>query len=402
MAFGDGLIKLNGGAAGHPYITNTTDVVSDITNSSMEIFFSSSDTQTDGDYVCIAELSDGTDMYSIIFKNNGTITNYNSATASTIGNYKFTTSTKIKARITVDKNGVVKVYVDEALIPNGTSVVYPDTDATPTARIKIFGTKYDAINLFYAYIYRCYINDQCLDPSDPLPDTTYSGGTLYCTNDDVRAADSGTTLYKWESKKGSEYETTTTFNLQLPHGMKIKEYKKQTQAGGLLDQLKQVKFSPSTSQFSYMEPGMFTTGDAITSTDIYQIYVQTYATDEQIDKTRNSIQVLINQKLTAFTSPPLTPSTLYDQVIPICANLTKLKLIKDGSVRLKYERTEVERQWDYYMKLLDSLTAGIVTINGVSVGEDNIQYPKKTTWQENHGTDRMNRYQDYYNDDYGY
>jgi len=354
-------------------ITNATNVASSVIKSSYEIQCASAFDGTGSDLVLTFENYDGTYSYKIKYYEDGVIKDN---AGNTIGNYKYPgADTKFKTRVTCNSTGEIFVYMDDVLIPNASLGV--DADTTTAGTVLKSGTSTDK-----TYIYYIYGNDQVLDPSDPLPDSTYSGGTLYCTNDDVRTA-GDSTFYKWSHQEGGvDTESSTTFNLQLDWGFKIKELEKRTVAGGLINQLKQVKFVPSTGQFSYMEPKFFTMGDALISTDFIKVYTQTHNTDDDINKARREIQAMVDKVLRSWTSPPLTPSTLYDQVVYITANLTKLRLIKDAGLRNKGDWSEVQRQWKEYMDELDDLSLGTVTLNGVAAATTQSTTLGVVPWQQ--------------------
>ena len=130
--------------------------------------------------------------------------------------------------------------------------------------------------------------------------------------------------------------------------------------------------------------------DSFQASDQVNVLFQTHSTDDEVHRARKEIQNTINSKITHKATTPLVPGvTLYDQIIEICANLTKLKLLKDSGLKSDRERAEVNRQWKYYMNWLDNL--GSTTIGGTQVDEDEDPRIRKVLAQTYRQSNRDNR-----------
>lgn len=370
--FQPGKVVLGGADFGE--ITNTTDALTSLLNKTIEYSFSVADlTETQ----FIIYLYDGTYRLTII-------TNAYTGTANIglngiYGNYVLPSiDEKVYVRVTIDSNGIAKAYVNNVLIPNSTSGIIPDSTSKKIYIINGISSS-DIVT-----IYSLKICDQEISPSDPIPNTSYSGGTLYCTNDDVRRA-GGTIYYKTENITD---KTGYTVNLLIQQGYKIFELDKYTDASGKITQLIQVSHSPTAGQFCFTPPNKIKLGDSLQASDRLDITYQTSYTDEQINKRRQEIQHMIDVEIANRVSPPLVPGvSLYDQIIDICANLTKLSLIKNTYLGNKDQSIEIKVQWDYYMSKLRKL--GNVTINGILTNITNTIMPERVNYQAT-----------VYNDDY--
>ncbi len=307
----------------------------------------------------------------------GTISFFDVVFSSYAGSYSYPgDDVRMKLRLSVDNNGSVFVYADDVLIANAEGGVGPNTTAS---QIQIGST--GEIN-----IYSVHMVNQFLDPSDPLPHNDYSGGNLYCTNDDIRKAGD----YSFYKEEQFTSNTDTTLNIKLDRGMKIKELDKITVAAGKLPQLTQVKFAPATGEFMFIPPKRIIFYDSFQASDQVNVLFQTHSTDDEVHRARKEIQNTINSKITHKATTPLVPGvTLYDQIIEICANLTKLKLLKDSGLKSDRERAEVNRQWKYYMNWLDNL--GSTTIGGTQVDEDEDPRIRKVLAQTYRQSNRDNR-----------